>query len=448
MKCLEALFHLKARIYALFKMDFETIKVLKKWKKIDTTGSDSYAYFLIGFFYKKDNNCKEALKWFKKMLNGLPKKDLSICHKDVNLIFMTMFEIASMKFQQKEYQIAELILKECHLTFTNHKKVFTEHQSFREKSWEPFVGQWSYRFEKTKEILDLICVASKSDLVAITEAKLPDDLVKIVSILQGNRIRNFDFERSDPELEEKIKRCIDEGKCQETVVTFQTFFENMKLERDPILAKRPVGDAVLWKLAVFDTFCSYLFKFNMYDEALEFLHMAIQKIQAIPRPEVDRSVINHQFKMIRYLARSYCAIGDLKKSSHFMKLHKAFRENYDFLEKSDDFKSEEVAIISLKSFLYTMLDGDKEKKTQNEIERFYIDGMKKYGRSAEFAERFRNTFVFTTMQILYKLHQSMKSITDIKQAVSFAWFKLQTIWGQLRVLFSYRRPAIFLPDDK
>ena len=65
-------------------MDFETIKVLKKWKKIDTTGSDSYAYFLIGFFYKKDNNCKEALKWFKKMLNGLPKKDLSIlfdaCH--------------------------------------------------------------------------------------------------------------------------------------------------------------------------------------------------------------------------------------------------------------------------------------------------------------------------------------------------------------------------------
>ena len=96
MKCLEALFHLKARIYALFKMENETIKVLKKWKKIDSsTGSDLHAYFLIGFFYKKDDNCKEASKWFKKMLNGLPKKDLSICHKDVNLISVGKFKYIS-----------------------------------------------------------------------------------------------------------------------------------------------------------------------------------------------------------------------------------------------------------------------------------------------------------------------------------------------------------------
>ena len=291
--------------------------------------------------------------------------------------------------------------------------------------------------KKTKEILDLICVASKSDSTENTEAKLPDDLVKIVSTLQGNRIRNFDFERSDPELEEKIKRCMSEGKCQETVVTFQTFFEHMKLERDPVLAKRPVGDAVLWKLAVFDTFCSYLFKFNMYDEALEFLHMAIQKSQAIPRPEVDRSVIKHQFKMIRCLARSYCAIGDLKKSSHYMKLHKAFREHYDFLEKSDDFESEEVAIISLKSFFCTILNGEKEQKAQNDVEEFYLGGIEKYGRSPEFAERFKNAFVLITMQILYKIHVRMKSIKDINQAVTFAWYNLQTLFESRVALYEF-----------
>ena len=105
--------HMKARIYLLFGMENEAIKVLKKWKRFDSNvkencEKDIFASFLIGFLYKKENNSKEALKWLKKV-HIESSLDSS---KNGEVLCMSLFEIAEVKFQQKEYQTVRYLLNE------------------------------------------------------------------------------------------------------------------------------------------------------------------------------------------------------------------------------------------------------------------------------------------------------------------------------------------------
>ena len=112
--------HLKARIYVLIDKDNEAIKVLKKWKKFDLEETnDDLAFYMLGYLYAKASNTKEALKWFKKVFSDYEGRQLSICFMGVRDIFLALYEIARIKFQQNEYQIAELILKEFHATFSD-----------------------------------------------------------------------------------------------------------------------------------------------------------------------------------------------------------------------------------------------------------------------------------------------------------------------------------------
>ena len=100
--------HLKARIYVMMDKDNEAIKVLKKWKKFDLEETnDDLAFYVLGY-------------------SEYEGRQLSICFMGVRDIFLALYEIARIKFQQNEYQIAELILKEFHATFTDSEHLFTD----------------------------------------------------------------------------------------------------------------------------------------------------------------------------------------------------------------------------------------------------------------------------------------------------------------------------------
>lgn len=442
MKCLEELFHLKARIYALVHKESEAIKVLKKWKKLNsnTESDDLYAYYLIGFFYNKDGNPKEAVKWLKKVFNDLSNEDISICYTNSNLIFMSLFEIASIKFQQKEFQIAELIFKECHITFTDYKKQFTQSQSFREKCVENCVGKWNDRFERTKEILNLITFISKTN-VKSANTNMPEDLLKIVKTLTLNRKKvKDDFEKSDPVLEKKLKSFLKAKQYGEAVQAYQTYYENMKLEKTLALANRPCGYGVTHKLPNFDAYCFCLFRCDMYEEALEFLHMGIQKCQ-VQINSGDIRCIALQYEMIRHLARSYCVIGDVEKSEYYMKLHRDLRQSYDFLDRSKDVISEEDAFISLKYCLFKSMKSGTEKKIIDKIEQYYYDGIvdggQGKGNHSEWAKTLQRVFILLTMHTLHKIHVNMKKVFDITQAVTIVWMKLKELFDSRKNMYLF-----------
>ena len=121
---LEPLSHMKARIFVLLRKDSEAIKVLKKWTKIEDNPDQQFsmfAFYLIGFLYEKNDNPKEALKWFKKVFIEKSAHQLSISWGESRTTYFSLYEIARIKFHQKEYQLSELILNEFCSTFINHE---------------------------------------------------------------------------------------------------------------------------------------------------------------------------------------------------------------------------------------------------------------------------------------------------------------------------------------
>ena len=124
---LKNLYHMKARMYVQFGRESEAIKVLKKWKKLDENHENLIVLHLIGYLYDHIGNAKEALKWYKKVLNEVPQLSISRLTSDesAEMVFMALFEIAKIKYQQKEYEIAKLILEEFCTTLDNHEDSFT-----------------------------------------------------------------------------------------------------------------------------------------------------------------------------------------------------------------------------------------------------------------------------------------------------------------------------------
>ena len=118
---------MKARMYVQFGKESEAIKVLKKWKKIDENHENLIVLHLIGYLYNQTGNTKEALKWFKKVLNEVPQLSISRLTSDesAEMVFMALFEIGKIKYLQKEYEIARLILEEFCTTLDNHEDSFT-----------------------------------------------------------------------------------------------------------------------------------------------------------------------------------------------------------------------------------------------------------------------------------------------------------------------------------
>ena len=125
---LEVLYHMKARIFVLLTKDSEAIKILKKWTRIEEDPDDQFsvfAYYLIGFLYDKNGNPKDALKWLKRVFIEKSDYELSIGWGEVRVTYFSLYEIARIKFLQKEYQLSELILNEFCSTFTNHEDVLS-----------------------------------------------------------------------------------------------------------------------------------------------------------------------------------------------------------------------------------------------------------------------------------------------------------------------------------
>ena len=115
---------MKARIFVLLREDNEAIKVLKKWTRLEEDPDEQFsvfAYYLIGFLYDKNDNSKEALKWFKKAFIEKTARELSVSWVEIRTTYFSLYEIARIKFHQKEYQLSELILNEFCSTFTNHE---------------------------------------------------------------------------------------------------------------------------------------------------------------------------------------------------------------------------------------------------------------------------------------------------------------------------------------
>ena len=238
--------HLKARIYVLIDKENEAIKVLKKWKKLDLkeTG-DRLAFYMLGYLYAKANNTKEALRWFRKVFIDRKGRELSLCFVGIRNIFLALYEIARIKFEQKEYQIAELILKEFHATFTDSDHLFTdpERLTSEQKCWDHLIESMSERFQITEELLKTI---SKLDENVKNGIAMPPDLVQTIKTFESNRIELNTLLESGKrsELDIQVEEEMKAGQFKEALETFHNMFDDMKLEDNPQLLT-PIEEQVL-----------------------------------------------------------------------------------------------------------------------------------------------------------------------------------------------------------
>ena len=234
--CLNFMYHLKARIYVIINMDNEAIKVLKKLRKIESTSVDyvdRIAIFLIGYLYNKSNNTKEALKWFRKVFTGLEGFQLSTYNVTVKKVFLALYEIAKIKFEQGEYQIAELILTEFRLNYTDQEHLFNgERDKTLLKIWAPYIGSMTERFKSTEEMLDFI---SKLDENTRKSGDMPEDIVKVIKTYEENRIGMEVALESNyrNELDLKTEEYLKAKKWDEALTTQAKMYEDMYLEENP-----------------------------------------------------------------------------------------------------------------------------------------------------------------------------------------------------------------------
>ena len=280
---MEELMNCKARIFILFGKTNEAIKVLKKVakKRHSSAFISPYSLYLLGFLYKTENNVKEAFKWFKKVFIDLPEQRLSLSYNKIDVVFMSLYEIARIKFCQEDYQIAEMILNECHATFCNHRGIFTEYWTFCEKRSESFVDSWESRFKNTKEMLDFISEKS-NDKVKHSTLSDNEDLVKVIRTLESSRRKiNDEHDNHDLVLEGKIKYHLNKGENQEAIKTYQRYFE--KQEQNPNIPEYNANHFFVFAKfgPYFESYCNCLFLYDMYEEALEFLHTGLQELRSI-----------------------------------------------------------------------------------------------------------------------------------------------------------------------
>ena len=152
--CLEVLFHMKARMYNLFDKNSEAIKVLKKLKKAPNAKCDEVLLnYVIGHLYEQSNNYKEALIWYKRVLNVTNSASFSMESSDIIEVYHALFGIANIRLNQKEYGLARALLDEfCH-AYNNHKEELTNGDYYLRNAWEPVIDDIDDKMIKAQDML-------------------------------------------------------------------------------------------------------------------------------------------------------------------------------------------------------------------------------------------------------------------------------------------------------
>ena len=256
--CLEVLFHMKTRVLILFDKKSEAIKVLKKLKKTNREFLDEVLLnYLIGFVYEQSTNYKEALIWYKKVLNVSKTAEFSLDCPDATEVYTALFAMSNIKFNHfKEYGMAKIMLDEFCSAYNDHKDMFYDEEYFLRNSWVPIIGTMENKFNQAQEILSKK-IKEPGAGVAVSDF----DLMEIVKFLKSHR-KSF----NDNHDAHEAKHLMHIGEHEHALIHFQTHFEGMNLVKDPKLLK-PEDDDFSKFIENHEEYCECLFRFSMLDEA-------------------------------------------------------------------------------------------------------------------------------------------------------------------------------------
>ena len=320
--CLEVLFHMKARMYNLFDKNSEAIKVLKKWKKAPNGKCDEVLLnYVIGHLYEQSNNYKEALTWYKRVLNVTNSVDFTMTSSDIIEVYYALFGIANIRLNQKEYGLARALLDEFCYAYNNHKEELTGAVYYLRDAWEPVIDDIDDKMIKAQEML--------VEIMKIDDIADPDpssDIMKVIKSLETLRRKEEEREEewNEAHMAYHIKNHCHTKDYRQAIIHYETFFKDMKLSTD----EDDMEGGIEKFEKHYEDYCKCLLRQNMFMEALEFLHSGLQRILAFYYCQWH-DMIKMQYKVLRHLARIYSVMGDYHKCDYYtraqMKLAKQYK---------------------------------------------------------------------------------------------------------------------------
>ena len=265
---------------------------------------------------------------------------------------------------------------------------------------------------------------------------MPNDIVEVIKTLEANRLK---FEEKQPleklsDIEQKARDHMDADEYGQALVAFQTFFENAKLDETPIPDQYRNSEHFC---VHFEEYSKCLLRFDMYDEALEFLHMGLQKIRSVSDP--NAVLIESQEYLLQLMARVYCTIGDYKKSAFYVSEHGKHRKKHDVKKMRKDVLAERFAFTCMKMCLHR--EDLSEEKVENLIQNihsyFELLGSLEFEIDPEFNKKFLRMFVDLTIYMITKIIDDMKKeYTEVSEAL-WTWTKLKILYESRQNSFDY-----------
>ena len=350
---IESVFNTIARSCTLLGRFSEAIKILKKLKRMndDDDEEDLFTdYYLIGFLYESDDNIKEALKWYKKcILVSLPEHyyDSSMndfYHLRVDVVYMGLHRIAHIKFLQKDYHMANIILEEVCAAFENREDISQERKTSQMKLWEPLTGTLSEHASQAKELHQQVIPQNP-----MGEKNTSDEILSKVEKLKSSRLKKELKNLS--KIGEKTKVLMVNGKMTQALSNSYNVLDKMTKEYQGniknILLREDRHDIMTY----YKEYTNCFLHFNMHEEALELLMLGLKR---------HGYKMLHELRLDEYfldIALVYASIGDYKRSSYYVILCESIRHKgsqkfkIDYKPQSERQRDVINAILSMNDFL-------------------------------------------------------------------------------------------------
>ena len=426
--CLEALFHMKARIYNLFEKNSDAIKVLKKLKKAHIKDVDEeLLHYLIGHLYEESTNFKEALNWYKRVLNISSSPAFSMTSFEVIDVYLALFAIARIKFNQKNFVVAKLVLDEFCSAYNNHEEELNHDHYQLRNTWEPVIGDMNERMTKAQEML--VDIMKMDDIEDNEDQDPSEDIIKTIKILETHRRQHK--ERDEAQIAYHYMHHSKD--FTHAIIHYQTFFKDIKVSRDKDEIK---GGSIEMFEKHFEDYCECLLRKAMFDEALEFLHSGLQQILTFYFCQWE-AIIEMQYKILCKLARIYAVIGDYKKCDYYIKDHKKLRHEYKFLKGSPVILVEEAAYISMNLLCSTKLSEGQAQKMGAAVTNYFNNGTRDLIFDERLLRFYSEIFALKILEVHEKVKQDYKFIPD----AVFAWHIITTWYDERKEVLTY-------PDDQ
>ena len=295
--------------------------------------------------------------------------------------------------------------------------------------WESWIDT---AFSKQKEAEEIIEAISKMDDKAVKATSMPEDLVYIIETLETNRLEFEDrqsIEETEEYNEEKAVEHFSNGEFSEALCAYQSLFNDMFEESTKDDQDRYLETFI----KNFTNYSACLFHFNMYQESLEFLLEGLRRIKSYPDDDGSLALIHG--KVLLYIAKAYCCIGDYKKLIPYVE-----ERNQGLSGNIIDYTCLEAgAFVFMNSCLSRM------SSITLESEEIFLEGIHNYfdfmrteldpkssrmleGLDHDFDQKFIRMFVDLSLHRIFITHQTLTSdkIIDIPQAF-IAWTRLKSV---------------------